>query len=233
MRSALPPPKSASDLLRDRAETAGRTGDADSQPTLRELFSETVTDGAAMAFMLAQIAPAKGPVLWISDHLSRREAGVLCMAGVDTALGGGSGRIDILRVDLSKAVDVLWAMEQGLGCQALGGVVGEIWGDPPALDFTATKRLALRAEAHAVPAWLVRRAGTANLSAARARWHLSSLASLPNPHDMHAPGQPLWHAQLFRSRWGTPGDWVARRNNGALHLDHRVENRTPEQVRHA
>lgn len=228
MRSALPPPKSATDLLMQRAETAGRKGDADAQPTLREVFCGSVTDGAGMAFMLTQIDPTKGPVLWISDRLSRREAGVICMAGLPHG-------IDILRVDVSKPVDVLWAMEQGLGCQTLGGVVGEVWGDPAALDFTASKRLALRAEAHAVPAWLVRRAAHPNLSAARARWTLSSLASLPNPHDMHAPGQPLWHAQLFRSRWGTPGDWVARKahGNGGLHLDHRIESRPDPQVRHA
>lgn len=225
MRSALPPPKSATDLLMERAETAGRKGDADTQPTLREIFCDSVTDGAGMAFMLAQIDPSKGPLLWISDRLSRREAGVICMAGLPHG-------IDVLRVDVSKPVDVLWAMEQGLGCQTLGGVVGELWGDPPALDFTASKRLALRAEAHSVPAWLVRRAAHPNLSAARARWRLSSLASLPHPHNMQAPGQPLWHAQLFRTRWGTPGDWVAREDNG-LHLDHRVQGRHRDEVRHA
>jgi protein ImuA len=230
MRSALPPPKSATDLLMQRAETAGHKGESDAQPTLREVFSETVTDGAALAFMLAQLNPAKGPVLWVSDRLSRREAGVICMAGLDPA-------IDILRVDVSRSVDVLWAMEQGLGCATLGAVVGEVWGDPPALNFTASKRLALRSEAHAVPAWLIRRAGHANLSAARARWRLSSLASLPNADDMHAPGQPLWHAQLFRSRWGKPGDWVARAgdgggDNGGLHLDHRVEGRPVHEARH-
>lgn len=225
MRSALPAPKSATDLLMERAQTAGRTGDAEAQPTLREVFSETVTDGAAMAFMLAQIDPSKGPILWISDRLSRREAGVICMAGLPVD-------IDVLRVDVSKPVDVLWAMEQGLGCQTLGGVVGELWGDPPALDFTASKRLALRAEAHGVPAWLIRRAAHPNLSAARVRWRVSALASLPNPHDMHAPGHPLWRAHLFRSRWGTPGDWVAR-DEGGLKLDHRVEGRPDVQARHA
>jgi protein ImuA len=224
MRSALPASKSASDLLMERAETAGRKGDAESQATLCEVFNDTATDGAGMAFMMAQIDITKGPVLWISDHLSRREAGVICVAGLPHG-------IDILRVDVSKPVDVLWAMEQGLGCQTLGGVVGEVWGDPPALDFTASKRLALRSEAHAVPAWLIRRSATANLSAARARWRVSSLASLPNPHDLHAMGQPLWRAELFRSRWGTPGDWVAR-NDGGLRLDHRVEGRPDPQVRY-
>lgn len=225
MRSALPPPKSATDLLMERAETAGRKGEADSQPTLRELFADKATDAAALGFMLAQIDITKGPVLWISDRISRKEAGVICMAGLPHG-------IDVLRVDVSKPVNVLWAMEQGLGCSTLGAVVGEVWGDPPALDFTASKRLALRAEAHAVPAWLIRRAATANLSAARARWRVASLASMHNPDDIHALGQPLWQANLFRSRWGTPGEWVARAQDGTLHLDHRVEGQTEAGARY-
>ncbi len=225
MRSALPPPKSATDLLMDRAETAGRKGRADAQPTLRELFCERATDGAALGFMLAQIDIAQGPVLWISDRLSRKEAGVICLAGLPHG-------IDILRVDVSRPVDVLWAMEQGLGCRSLSAVVGEVWGDPPQLDFTASKRLALRSEAHGVPAWLLRRAAQANLSAARARWRLASLASLPNPHDMHAPGRPLWQAELFRARWGTPGAWVAQIEAGQLRLDHRSEGQTQEALHH-
>jgi len=226
MRSALPAPKSATDLLMERAETAGRKGEAESQPTLRELFATCATDGAALGFMLAQLDISKGPVLWVSDRLSRREAGVICMAGLPHGL-------DVLRVDVSKPLDVLWAMEQGLGCCTLGAVVGEVWGDPPALDFTASKRLALRSEAHAVPAWLIRRAAHANLSAARARWRISSLASTPNPDDMHAPGQSLWQAELFRSRWGTPGEWVARTDNGQLTLEHRVEGQAADGVRYA
>ncbi len=68
---------------------------------------------------------------------------------------------------------------------------------------------------------------------ARARWRIASLASTPNPDDMHAPGQSLWQAELFRARWGTPGDWVARSENGQLQLDHRVEGQAAEGVRYA
>lgn len=219
-----PAAKSATDLLMERAEAAGRKPQSD-QPTLREIFSETVTDGAALGFMLAHLRTDKGPVMWVSDRLSRREAGVICLAGLPAGL-------DVLRVDVSKPVDVLWAMEQGLGCASLAAVVGEVWGDPPALDFTASKRLALRSEAHSVPAWLIRRAAHPNLSAARDRWRLSSLASLPNRNDMRAPGAALWQATRFRSRWEATGDWVARTEKGRLHLEHRVESRPDLGMRH-
>jgi len=189
-------------------------------PTLHEVFAPARPDGAALGFLLAHLRPGNGPVLWVSDRLSRHESGRLCLAGLPRP-------IELLAVEVNRPVDVLWAMEQGLGCAALGAVVGEIWGDPPQLDFTASKRLALRAETHGVPAWLIRRGARPDLSAARNRWRVASLAALPDPDDPRAPGGPLWQASLFRSRWGRTGDWVARDSEAGLHLDQRIEAAQP------
>ena len=178
-----------------------KSGTDPAQATLVEIFADAVVDGAATGFALGHLKPSGKPLLWIQDRLTRREAGRPCLAGLPAGL-------DIIHVDVRKATDVLWSMEEGLRCADLCGVLGEIWGDPPKLDFTATKRLALRAEANAVPAWLMRRAGHPNLSAARERWHLKSLPSLRQRHDSRAPGQALWQADLFRSRWRMPGQWV-------------------------
>lgn len=195
---------------------AGQDGDR-RQATLAEVFPETVVDGAAPGFVIAHLPDAAGPVLWIQDRLSLRESGRPYLAGM-------ARPPEMYFLTVNRAVDVLWAMEQGLGCTSLSAVVGEVWGDPPALDFTASKRLALRSEAHAVPAWLIRRAARADLSAARERWRLASLPSLPEPDDMRAPGAPQWQAELFRARWRTPGSWVARYDHGdhALTFDHAV-----------
>ena len=65
--------------------------------------------------------------------------------------------VDVLKVDVPNARETLWTAEQWLGCPSFGAVIVEIWGDPPAVDFTATKRLALRSEARGVPCWLLRR----------------------------------------------------------------------------
>ena len=65
--------------------------------------------------------------------------------------------VEVLKVDVPNARETLWTAEQGLGCPSFGAVIVEIWGDPPAVDFTATKRLALRSEARGVPCWLLRR----------------------------------------------------------------------------
>lgn len=174
--------------------------------TLAEVFSETATDGAVTGFVLAHLAPG-ARVLWVQDRLSRRESGRPHLPGIVGLLGGG---LDLLHLEVSRAADVLWAMEQALGCPALAAVVGEAWGEPPALDFTATKRLALRAERGGVQAWLIRRAATPDLSAARERWRVGALASPPAPDDPHAPGKAFWRATLFRSRRGLSGEWVAQ-----------------------
>ena len=102
------------------------------------------------------------------------------------------------------------AAEEGLRCKALGAVVADLWGDSPAVNFTATKRLALRAESSGVGCWLVRHGATADLSAARDRWRISPLPSATNPDDSHAPGAPRWQVELFRSRDKRPGIWVAQ-----------------------
>ncbi len=187
------------------------------QATLSEIFSPRAIDAAATGFALAHVDPAKGPVLWIQDRLSRREAGRPYLPGLGPVQ-------DILYLEVSKPVDVLWAMEQGLSCRALAAVIGEVWGQAPAVDFTATKRLALRSEAQAVPAWLIRRAAKPDLSAARERWHVSSLPSALDPDDPRAPGAPLWQADLFRARWRAPARWVARydRARHRLELDHEL-----------
>ncbi|MEM9577807.1 MAG: hypothetical protein AAF999_12425 [Pseudomonadota bacterium] len=179
---------------------------------LSEVFSEVATDAGALGFVLASLLPRTLPVLWVQDHLSRKETGGVYLPGIGT-------KRPILQVRVSRAADALWAMEEGLRCQNLTAVIGEVWGDPPALDFTATKRLAMRAEAAEVPCWLIRRAAAPNLSAARDRWRVMSLASAPHPHDHQAPGAPRWQVELFRSRNRPPGTWVATYDRAADRLD--------------
>lgn len=200
------------------------TPQAAQQATLGEIFAETAIDGGPTGFVMAQLDTRSKPLLWIQDRVTRRETGRPCLAGLHDVH-------DIIHVDVSRAQDVLWAMEEGLRCADLCGVIGEVWGDPPCLDFTATKRLALRSEANNVPAWLMRRAAHPNLSAARERWRISSLPSMAKPYDAQAPGQALWQADLFRARWKTPGRWVAHHDqHTGLMLNHR---QSADQTPHA
>ncbi len=191
---------------------AARQTDAPAAPRRRVALSEVMAgsggDAGAIGFVLSNLAAGPAPVLWIQDRMSRRETGRPYLAGL------GVGR-SVLMLDLSRPADVLIAAEEGLRCTALSAVVAEIWGDPPALNFTATKRLALRAEAAGVPCWLIRHGGTADLSAARDRWRVGSRPSAPDPDDACAPGDPRWRVELFRSRDKQPGIWVAHHDRAA------------------
>ncbi len=186
--------------------TAGAVMPATPMVALSEVFAETITDAGAVGFVLSRLA-GRAPVLWIQDRMSRRETGRPFLAGL--------GAVQVLMLDITRPLDVLIAAEEGLRCAALSAVVAEIYGDPPALDFTATKRLAVRAEATGVPCWLIRHGGTPDLSAARDRWRVGSRPSSPNPDDPRAPGNPRWQVELFRSRDKQPGTWVACHDRGA------------------
>ena len=182
------------------------------RPVLSEAFADTAWDAAAVGFVLARLPRGQRPLLWVQDRVSRKESGYPSLAGF------GAAR-PLITLNLSRAADVLWAMEEGLRCRSLGGVIGEIWGDPAALDFTATKRLALRSEAAGVACWLIRRAAHPNLSAARDRWRIGALPSAPHPHDSQAPGAARWALELFRSRHAQPGAWVATYDRAADRVD--------------
>mgnify|MGYP001824479989 CR=1 FL=1 len=191
--------------------------------TLSEAFPGAPTDASAVAFALSRLPRTHAPILWVQDRLSRKEAGRPMLAGLPASR-------PIIMVDLSRASDVLWAMEDGLRCRGLAAVIGEVWGDPPALDFTATKRLAMRAEAAGVSCWLIRRAASPDLSAARDRWRIASLPSAAHAHDPQAPGAPRWALDLFRSRRTQPGQWVATYDapSDRVHLAAPVRDRTLE-----
>jgi protein ImuA len=179
------------------------------QPTLSELFAAHPRDGGWAGFLLAQVDAAR-PVLWVQDRMAILESGRVYPPGLPAP--------DLVHVEARDAREALWAMEEGLRCAALSCVIGELWGDPKALDFTATRRLAVAAERSQVPCWLVRLGGTANLSGARMRWRIASAPSLANPLDGRAPGLPAWDAELFRARGLPPGRWGIAHDSGAFHL---------------
>ena len=173
--------------------------------TLSELFASSPRDGGWAGFLLAQV-DAKRPLLWVQERMAILESGRVHPPGFRFA--------DLIHVEARDAKAALWAMEEGLRCAAIGAVIGEIWGDPASLDFTATRRLAVAAERHGVAAWLVRLGGTANLSGARMRWRLASGPSLLHPLNPRAPGPAVWDAELFRARGASPGRWLVTHEPG-------------------
>src|SRR5258708_31279533 len=116
-------------------------------PTLSELFALHPRDGGWAGFLLAQLAFDK-PLLWVQDRMAILESGRIHPPGLPTE--------NLVHVEARDANDALWTMEDGLRCSCLSAVIGELWGDPKALDFTATRRLAVASERSGTPCWLVR-----------------------------------------------------------------------------
>lgn len=163
--------------------------------TLSEIFAGNGHDAAAAGFALAQIAGDK-PLLWVQDRMSILQTGRPFPPAIGT---------ELIHVEARDAKAALWAMEEGLRCSGLNAVIGEIWGSPAALDFTATRRLAVAAERSGVPAILLLFDSVPNLSGARMRWLAASRPSPAHPHDPFAPGAPAWSLDLFKARGGHPG----------------------------
>ena len=178
-------------------------------PTLSELFAASPRDGGWAGFLLPQVAAGK-PLLWVQERMAIIESGRIYPPGL--------GDSEIIHVEARDAKLALWAMEEGLRCSGLSGVIGELWGDPASLDFTATRRLAVAAERSGVSCWLIRLGGAPNLSGARMRWRIGSMPSIANPLDARASGSPAWEAELFRARGFQPGRWDVAHEAGAFHL---------------
>ena len=180
------------------------TPDAEHAPTKTEVFcSADDASGHGFVLALARRHGAGRPWLWVQDQRSRKRSGIPYFHGLPEAL-----RHNCHYVAAEKTEDVLFALEEGLRCPSLGFVIGEIAGDPKALGFTQSRRLAVASEKHGVPLYLLRSDAARSLSAARMRWVVEPAVSQAPATNRKAPGVPAWQAELFRSRLYQPSRWM-------------------------
>ncbi len=158
---------------------------------------------------------AARPLLWVQDAASIRKTGRPYYPGLPPAL-----RQRVIHVAVKDAADALFALEEGMRCRDLACVIGEIAGNPRALDLTASRRLGLAAEKHGVTLFLVRHDAARDISSARMRWQVRSTVSPPPRWNAAAPragpGIGSWHAELFRARAHPPGEWILHDDGHAL-----------------
>lgn len=202
-------------LLSRAAAARWRPGLPDSGRHGEVFASSREASGAGLALALARDALLHAPlgevaeaedrrcVLWVQDRAAIRLGGRPYRPGLPEWLQGR-----LLHVAADKPEDALFALEEGLRCRDLACVIGEIAGNPRALDFTASRRLTLAAEKHGIPLWLVRLDAARDLSSARMRWEVAAAPSAAPPWDARAPGRPAWRAALFRARNHPPGEWT-------------------------
>ena len=198
-------------------EARWRPGLAD-QPYHSEIFaSAREASGAGLALALARdalrvAAQSEDPlaeaedrrhVLWVQEAAAIQRGGRPYLHGLPKDL-----RDRLIHVEAKSPEDALFALEEGLRCRDLACVIGEMHGNPRALDFTASRRLSLAAEKHGVPLWLVRLESEADLSSARMRWRVEPAPSSTPEWTAEAPGAARWKAELFRARRHAPGQWI-------------------------
>ena len=170
---------------------------------LHELHSPRGSHGPLALHMAAR---EERSLVWVQDALSVLELGAISGRGLSV---WGLDHRSLIRVRARRPVDALWTMEEAVAAGL--DVIGEIEGDPRALDFTATRRLALRAQASRVTCVLVRlggRASVARSSGARWRWSVRPSRSQPDPFDALAPGLPRWSLEMRRAPSRPPEEWV-------------------------
>ncbi len=109
----------------------------------------------------------------------------------------------IIFIDLTKEKDIRWAMEEGLKCDGLTAVIGEL----KDLDFTTSRRFQLAVEKSRVTGFVLRpELKTFHANASVSRWRIRPLPSV-NDHSLPGIGFPSWHVELLKIRNGKPGEW--------------------------
>lgn len=172
---------------------------------LHEVFAIDPDDASSAAGFAAMLAlRLGGPLLWLRAEAAEACSGTLyvpglCEIGIDPAaliLGVLPNPLALLRA----AADVARS-------PTVGAAVIELWRSPRSLDLTATRRLALAAEASGVTLLLLRTDAEPTPSAAHTRWAVRAAASTPMEGD--APGHPALEVELLRQRAGPAGgDWL-------------------------
>lgn len=169
---------------------------------LHEVFAdERRNGGAALGFALAQargLTRAERPAILVVQLMREaQDMGLPYGAGLKS-FGLDPDGVVLTRVE--TVVEFLWAIEEAVGCRAVAAVVADIASAPKALDFTASRRLSLRAQLAGTSVFLTRYGTGREASAARLRWRVSPSLSGPVAFDPRAPGGPRWRVELEKGR---------------------------------
>jgi protein ImuA len=179
---------------------------------------------AALGFaaaLAARFAAGRGPILWVGQ-VTGGARGLADFGGLygPGLLSLGLDPDRLILASVQRQDDMLWALEQGLGCPDLALVVGEV--DPGApLSLTAARRLQLAAARSGVTALAVGgHAGREDgLVAAVTRWCVAA-APAPDPDFSNLPARQQRFEVALSARGTRPGhwclDWSAREKRFSL-----------------
>lgn len=188
---------------------------------VQEVYADGARDsGASLAFALTQakslITPHRPAILYVQLAEDGQFFGLPYGPGL-AWFGLDPSRLVIVRA--GDMTEFLWAAEEATTCRAVAAIIAEVKGKSKLLNFTASRRLSLRASANRVSLFLLHYDRRRESSAAHLRWRLMPHRSGRNVFDGQAPGAARWHLRLEKGRIaGNQMDWMleARKNGFAL-----------------
>jgi protein ImuA len=178
---------------------------------LQEVFTdERRNAGASLGFALAQ---AKGlltgrriAIIYLQLADEAQKLGMPYGPGL-RAFGLDPDTLILVRPE--NITDLLWAAEEAIACRSVAGVVADLAGRQKLLDFTASRRLSLRAAEAGSSVFLLRYGQQREASAALLRWHLLPANSGRKQYDDRAPGPARWQVRLERGSLARQhAEWV-------------------------
>lgn len=155
---------------------------------------------AGMRARAGMRAQESGAIVFLQLAHEARGEGALFARGL-AALGVDPARLVVAFVRNEK--QLLWALEEAAREKSVAAVIAEAPKTARLIDLTATRRLALAAEASGASPLLVRTMASPAPTAAFIRWRIESAPSLPPADDEKSPGSPRWRVFLERCRAGT------------------------------
>lgn len=167
---------------------------------LQEMFTDEKRNAAAMlGFALGQarslLSEQRLAIIYLQLTDEGQKQGLPYGPGL---LSFGLDPNALVLVRAASMGELLWASEEALACRAVAGVVADIGSSSRLLDFTASRRLSMRAAATGSSIFVLRYGLERQASAAHLRWRLSTVQSGRRPYDVKAPGPPRWRVELER-----------------------------------
>ncbi len=154
-----------------------------------------------MARLRALPHARRKPWIWLRQDLAGLELGEPYGPGL-AALGLSPNWL--VSISAADCPMLLRTAEEALRANAFCGVLIEPWGNPKALDLTASRRLALAALESGCLGVLLRSGGQEIPGSVATRWLIRA-----HPSRGHfGPEQPGFDAELVRNRRGRTGRWA-------------------------
>lgn len=188
---------------------------------VQEVYADEGRDtGASLAFALTQaknlLGGRRSAIFYIQLAEEAQFFGLPYGPGLNW-FGLDPTRLVIVRA--ANMSEFLWATEEAIACRAVAAIIAEVKGSSKLLNFTASRRLSMRASASRVSLFMLRYGVRRESSAGHLRWHIKSQRSARHAFDDRAPGNARWHLKLERGRVaGNQVDWMleARKNGFAI-----------------